>query len=97
VTGFNAPELVYEPMVDFFQRHWELLHISSWSPSPVIEYHPMLWKHQLVYKVSMHMTCQFVVYAYICQVDHAREWTIRSNIWYHVISLPDIPYVVSTN
>jgi lysosomal acid lipase/cholesteryl ester hydrolase len=21
VTGFNAPELVYEPMVDFFQRH----------------------------------------------------------------------------
>jgi hypothetical protein len=32
VIGFNAPQLVYKPMVEFFQRHWKLLRqVSRWS------------------------------------------------------------------
>jgi hypothetical protein len=31
VVGFNAPQLVYKPMVDFFQRHWVLIcQVSLW-------------------------------------------------------------------
>jgi hypothetical protein len=74
VVGFNAPQLVYKPMVDFFQRHWvficqvsvislqQCLYINLCNQNFILQAPP--FQKKTSHYLSLYIwLCQFVVYA----------------------------------